>query len=148
MQTDAYAVFELKNEMGGDLATGNGRDERMLYWLNRIIENPIGIVNWQNQYTQYSWAHNFWIDFTKECGIIPGIALVFFSLRNLYYVARIVFNRDINKSVAHLVLLLGIAYFLTLFTEPTMQGAPLLMFSYLFFCGIVRSIYKNGKGIK
>lgn len=148
LQTDAYAVFELKNETGGDLATGNGRDERMLYWLNRIIENPIGIVNWQNQYSQYSWAHNFWLDFTKECGIIPGIALVLFSLRNLYYVVRIAINRHINKSVAQLVLLLGIAYFLTLFTEPTMQGAPLLMFSYLFFCGIVKSIYKNGKGIK
>lgn len=148
MQTDAYTVFELKNETGGDLATGNGRDERMQYWLNRIMESPMGIVDWHNQYYRHSWAHNFWLDFTKECGIIPGIALVFFSLRNLYYVARIAFNRHINKSVAQLVLLLGIAYFLTLFTEPTMQGAPLLMFGYLFFCGIVKSIYKNGKGIK
>lgn len=148
MQTDAYAVFELKNETGGDLTTGNGRDERMLYWINRIMESPMGILDWHNQYYLHSWAHNFWLDFTKECGIIPGIALVFFSLRNLYYVARITFNRHINKSVAHLVLLLGISYFLTLFTEPTMQGAPLLMFGYLFFCGIVKSIYKNGKGIK
>ena len=147
LQSDAYAVFELKNETGGDLATGNGRDERMLYWLGRIMESPFGIVNWANQYSLHGWAHNFWLDFTKECGWIPGLALVFFSLRNLYFVACIAFRRKINKSVSHLVLLLGIAYFLTLFTEPTMQGAPLLMYSYLFFCGITKSIYKNGEKV-
>ena len=147
LQSDAYAVFELKNETGGDLATGNGRDVRMLYWLGRIKESPFGVENWINQYSLHSWAHNFWLDFTKECGWIPGIALVFFSLRNLYYIARIALRRKMNKSVTQLVLLLGIAYFLTLFTEPTMQGAPLLMFSYLFFCGITKSIYKNGEKV-
>lgn len=147
LQSDAYAVFELKNETGGDLATGNGRDERMLYWLGRIMESPLGIADWKNQYSLHSWAHNFWLDFTKECGLIPGIALVYFSLRNLYFVARIALRRKMNKSVAQLVLLLGIAYFLTLFTEPTMQGAPLLMYSYLFFCGITKSIYKNGEKV-
>ena len=147
LQSDAYAVFELKNETGGDLATGNGRDERMLYWLGRIMESPLGVANWANQYSLHSWAHNFWIDFTKECGWISGIALVVFSLRNLYYVVCIVLRRKMNKSVAQLVMLLGIAYFLTLFTEPTMQGAPLLMFSYLFFCGITKSIYKNGEKV-
>ena len=147
LQSDAYFVFELKNESGGDLVTGNGRDERMLYWLGRIMESPLGVADWASQYSLHSWAHNFWIDFTKECGWIPGIALVLFSLRNLYYVARIALRRKTNRSVAQLVLLLGIAYFLTLFTEPTMQGAPLLMFSYLFFCGIVKSIYKNGEKV-
>lgn len=147
MQTDAYAVFELKNETGGELATGNGRDERMQYWFDRIKDSPFGVENWANQYSLHGWAHNFWLDFTKECGWIPGLALVFFSLRNLYFVACIAFRRKINKSVSHLVLLLGIAYFLTLFTEPTMQGTPLLMFSYLFFCGITKSIYKNGEKV-
>ena len=148
MQSDAYMVFELKNETGGDLATGNGRDERMLYWLSRIMNSPMGVTDWANQYSLHSWAHNFWLDFTKECGWIPGIALVIFSLRNLYFVVLIAFKKNMNKSVAQLVLLLGISYFLALFTEPTMQGAPLLMFSYFFFCGIVKSIYKNGKGVK
>lgn len=148
LQSDAYAVFQLKNETGDELTTGNGRDVRMLYWIEEIVKYPMGIANWQNEYHLYGWAHNFWLDFTKECGWIPGIALVFFSLRNLYYIARIALNTNINKSVAQLVLLLGIAYFLTLFTEPTMQGAPLLMFSYLFYCGIVKSIYKNEKGFK
>lgn len=147
LQSDAYAVFELKNETGGDLATGNGRDVRMLYWLEENAKKPMGIPDWQNRYNVYIWAHNFWLDFTKECGWIPGIALIFFSLRNLYFVARIALRRKMNKSVAQLVLLLGIAYFLTLFTEPTMQGAPLLMFSYLFFCGITKSIYKNGEKV-
>lgn len=147
VQSDAYAVFELKNETGGDLATGNGRDVRMLYWLEEISKSPMGITGWQYRYNVYSWAHNFWLDFTKECGWIPGIALIFFSLRNLYYIVRIALRRKMNKSVAQLVLLLGIAYFLTLFTEPTMQGAPLLMFSYLFFCGITKSIYKNGEKV-
>lgn len=145
MQSDAYAAFELKNEIGGDISTGNGRDERMLYWLNRVMYNPMGIVNWANEYTLYPWAHNFWLDFTKECGIIPGLALVIFSIRNLYFVVRIALTSRVNKSVAHLILLLGIAYFLTLFTEPTMQGAPLLMFSYFMFCGAVKSIYKIEK---
>ncbi len=147
LQSDAYAVFELKNETGGSLATGNGRDVRMLYWLEEISKSPMGITGWQYRYNVYSWAHNFWLDFTKECGWIPGIALVFFSLRNLYYIARIALRRKMNKSVVQLVLLLGIAYFLTLFTEPTMQGAPLLMFSYLFFCGIIKGIYKNGEKV-
>lgn len=147
LRSDAYAMFELKNETGGDLATGNGRDERMLYWFGRILESPFGVANWTNQYSLHSWAHNFWLDFTKECGWIPGIALVIFSLRNLYYVACIALRHKRNKSVAQLVMLLGIAYFLTLFTEPTMQGAPLLMFSYLFFCGIVKSIYINGEKV-
>lgn len=147
LQSDAYSVFELKNETGGDLATGNGRDERMQYWFDRIKDSPFGVENWANQYSLHGWAHNFWLDFTKECGWIPGLALVFFSLRNLYFVACIAFRRKINKSVSHLVLLLGIAYFLTLFTEPTMQGTPLLMFSYLFFCGITKSIYKNGEKV-
>lgn len=145
MQSDAYSVFELKNETGGDLTTGNGRDVRMQYWLQEIIKYPMGILNWQNRYNIYGWAHNFWIDFTKECGIIPGFALVIFSLRNLYYVAHIALRRKMNKSVAQLVLLLGVAYFLTLFTEPTMQGAPLLMFCYFMFCGIVKNIYKYEK---
>ena len=148
LQSDAYMVFELKNETGGDITTGNGRDERMLYWLGRVVESPMGIPNWLNTYYISAWAHNFWIDFAKECGWIPGIALVIFSLKNLYYVLKIAFIQKINKSVAHLVLLLGIAFFLALFTEPTMQGAPLLMFTYFIFCGIVKSIYKYGEESK
>lgn len=142
MQSDAYTAFELKNEIGGDISTGNGRDERMLYWLYKIMHNPMGIVNWVNEYSLYPWAHNFWLDFTKECGIIPGMALVCFSLKNLFYVVCIAYKKNVNKSLAQLVLLLSVAYLLTLFTEPTMQGAPLLMFSYFMFCGAVKSIYK------
>ena len=93
LQSDAYAVFELKNETGGDLATGNGRDVRMLYWLEEISKSPMGITGWQYRYNVYSWAHNFWLDFTKECGWIPGIALALFSLRNIYYNVNIAFMR-------------------------------------------------------
>ena len=143
LQSDAYAAFELKNEVGGDISTGNGRDVRMQYWLEEIRENPLGIANWKERYNQYSWAHNFWIDFTKECGWIPGFALVLFSLRNLYYIICIAFGDKVNKSIAQLILLLGISYTLTLFTEPTMQGTPLLMFSYFMFCGIVKGTYIN-----
>ena len=145
MHSDAYTAFQLKNEIGGDITTGNGRDVRMLYWLEEILKNPLGVANLNNKFNIFPWAHNFWLDFTKECGLIPGIALVFFSLRNLYYVVRISLRRNMNKSVAQLILLLGIAYFLALFTEPTMQGAPLLMFSYFMFCGALKSIYKLGK---
>lgn len=145
MQTDAYIAFQLKNETGGDITTGNGRDVRMLYWLEEILKNPLGVSNWNNKFNIYPWAHNFWLDFTKECGWIPGFALILFSLRNLYYIMVISFRCKKNKSVAHLILLLGIGYFLTLFTEPTMQGALLLMFNYFMFCGAVKRIYKIEK---
>lgn len=137
LNTGFGELFEYKNN-ATDTATGNGRIERVSYWLNLVLQHPYGVPNYKNHWVP--WAHNFWIDFAKEGGWIPGICLVIFSLLNVKDIVLVLKNKNMLANIKLLVFSMGLAFLLAFSVEPIFGGADYGMFAYFFFCGLVSSL--------
>lgn len=137
-----WEMMSYKNEFGETL-TGNGRTYRQLYWLGEVMKNPFGVANYRNQDVFY--AHNFWIDFAKDAGWIPGICLLWFSILNLKDAFGVIKSKKISSNVRMIVASMTAAFTLGFSVEPIFGGADNSMLAYFLFCGMVSSLNQKRK---
>ena len=88
-----------------------------------------------------TFAHNMWLDIGKVAGIIPFTFLTLFSCSSLLKSIRIARSKKYPQMTKMLVLSASLVFLLVCFTECIHEGAPMYMFFYLFFCGMVNSVY-------
>lgn len=142
MQSGFWEIMEYKNQ-STDIYTGNGRTDRMLYWLKQVLKNPFGVAGYRNE--SQIFAHNFWIDFAKDAGWLPGIGLLLFSLLNIKDTIIVYKRKQISPNVKLVVISMTLAFTFAFSVEPIFSGAPNGMFSYFLFCGMVSALTRTSQ---
>ena len=99
--------------------------------LQDMISNPFGHVK-----TQY--AHNMWLDFGVNGGVVPFLFLLAFSISSLINCYRFLKNNAFDESTKTIILTVYIAYNLNFMVEPILDGVPFMFFMYCMICGAVQ----------
>lgn len=115
---------------------------RILIWKSNIIRlfnNPYG---YSNAFDFQIYAHNLWLDVGRVAGSIPLIPLVVFTISAILNIYKVVtFNKD-DIFFRQLILGMGIAFFITFFMEPVMEGLFIMFLFFCFYFGTVVGIKK------
>lgn len=131
-----FQLFADREQEGSNITDAGGRTERWALGLSMLLSNPLGyhIEDW--------YAHNFWLDFGRDGGLISTILLTIFSLCVLFQSFKIRTLKVVNKKLRFIILLYSLVFIATLFSEPVHSGARMYMYMYFMFSGMVVSINK------
>lgn len=139
--TELFDVYAQRETDYSNISNAGLRMPRWEWAWNTTFENPLGTVGFLK--AEHPYAHNFWLDLGKNCGVLPFFMMILFSLNHL---------RNIIKLVRCRIPLLSFAFtlwtltcYMSLFTEPIHEGATLFMFIYFFYCGVTEQIVNGNK---
>lgn len=137
--TSLFNVFAEREIEGSSISDAGGRTERWVMGFAMILANPNGymIEDW--------YAHNFWIDFGLDGGLVSFVMLILFSIVILIKSLMIQKIKLLPDSVRYILLLFSIIFVLTLFTEPVHTGATVYMYVYFMFSGMIVEIVRQFK---
>lgn len=102
--------------------------------LKMLPSNLLGGINYSN------YAHNLWIDVAKEAGIIPFVLYILFFVDVWATAIKCYFNKNLSQICRLLIVSIISACTLTFFTEPIMQGAPLIFSLFCYISGGILTI--------
>lgn len=138
-----YVLVNYSDQLGiidrfqsDEIETGGGRMELLL----RIVSN-LGHYPWGNMGTAY-YAHNLWIDCARVTGFIPLILLLIMTGicgKDLYCLLK---AKKINYHLRFTIIILFGSLLMAFFSEPVLEGIPML---FAFFCllfGVVKEYSK------
>ena len=133
MQTELFSIYAAREtDEASSFATSGGRTVDWLLGLQMLLENPGGYA-----YTDF-YAHNYWLDFGRDGGLISAVLLLIFDIAILIKA----FRMSVSKSqVSSYVRCITFTYlficFIAAFTEPIHSGAPGFTWTYLALCGMI-----------
>ncbi len=133
MDSSLIDVYSNREIEGSTISNAGGRTERWQLGLAMLFANPSGYV-YNNDYW---YAHNFWLDFGREGGLYAFLSLSFFSVVVLWKTIILVKNKVFPTYLSKSLLCISFIFVITLFTEAVHTGAPLLMYVYYIFAGII-----------
>lgn len=134
--TELYQVFADRNTNYSNVNNVGLRTVRWEWGLKEILHNPFGSTTYQK--AAHAFAHNFWIDYGKISGVIPFALLILFSLRNLYQTLFIGYKK--MGLMSYFAFVFTTIFIATLMTEPIHEGAPLYMFVYFLYTGMINRL--------
>ena len=136
--TELFDIYMSRENDYSNLSNAGQRIPRWEWGLQTTFGNPLGNSNFLK--AEHPYAHNFWLDIGKNCGVIPFFMMCLFSFIHLLQVWKILWKR---YSAQTLVLVLWtITCYISLFTEPIHEGATLFMYVYFYFCGLCYKMTK------
>lgn len=123
-------------------SVAGGRGSRWSQGIDLIIKNPFGGGNFL--YGDRYYSHNFWLDIGVMGGIIPFFLMVIFVIIN-FNKNRLLIKHLFKSSFFYgtILLIINIAFILTFFVEPILEGNPQYVFAYFMFMGMNSISYKN-----
>ncbi len=130
--TELFSVYSARETDMSNISNFGLRLPRWEWAWDTMISHPWGDSNYM--LAEHPYAHNFWLDIGKNCGVLPFIMMCIFSIMNLVNVYKIILKS--NGLLTLLVMLWTLACYISLFTEPIHEGAPAFMFVYFFYCGV------------
>jgi hypothetical protein len=113
---------------------------RFVLWKNAIgglLAYPLGNSDYEIG-SQY--AHNMWLDVGRRAGIFPVIPLIFISLLTAINLIKASLVKSIQENVRYLLVGFGIAFYLTFFLEPILEGSYIFFFLFCFYAGVINGI--------
>ena len=116
---------------------------RVIIWgnaINAIVEHPFGLPPNLRYNIGAEYAHNLWLDVGLRAGILPTIPLLIFTISLLVSIVKIVFSSKYGTFLRVLIAGAGIAFYITFFLEPIMEGFFVMFLLYCFYFGIVVGI--------
>jgi O-antigen ligase len=105
-----------------------------------IFEHPFGIPPNFRFNLGSNFAHNLWLDVGLKTGILPLIPLLIFTISLLFSMVKVVLNRKYLIFLRVLIAVTGIAFYVTFFLEPVMEGFFIMFLLYCFYFGIVEGV--------
>lgn len=126
--SELFSLYEAREKEYSSVSNFGGRDKKWRIAWDFIKHNPLGEKN-------ELYAHNMWLDFGKDGGIISFILFVLFSLINYLRIIKITTNKNIDKIVRFTITVFSIQIFLTCFTECIHEGARGYLYVYFLICG-------------
>ncbi len=117
---------------------------RFIIWkesLRSFLSYPFGVTYHNVSYMiGASYAHNLWLDVGLKTGFISLIPSLILTVSGLFSIAKITFNSNNEELVRALTAGFGIAFYVTFFVEPIMEGYSIFFFIYCFYLGILGGI--------
>lgn len=142
---DAIENYSRRDFGTGSVEGFGGRDERWSAALVQIIERPFGDTG-LDLGGYYNYAHNLWLDTGIRGGLLSLILLLIITCKFIKRGIKVYKFGAVSKFERQVLLLIGVAFMLQLFTEPIIEGLPQFFWLWLFFLGILDSfpcIYRN-----
>lgn len=133
----AYISREDDKEYG--IQTGGGRTELWKKGIENIFIYPTG---YPNPTLRTEYCHNYWLDTSSTGG---DLSLLFLLLATFIHIKKSFFLIKNLKNVflRSLIIVFNIAFFLTCFVEPVMEGSPIYIFMLYMFAGINSELYRS-----
>ena len=124
-----------------DLVTAGDRSVAWKLGFVNLFEYPFG----GEPMNTVSYYHNFWLDIRKVSGIIPFLIMLTFTLINYKFLFYNQNLRAISNSLLEFSRIGFVTLLLIMFVEPIIEGAPLLFYFFIFYCGLNKSFYSVQK---
>jgi hypothetical protein len=123
--------------------TDISQESRISIWKNNLIglfRNPYGhfrtgIGN--------DFAHNLWLDVGLRTGFMPLLPLLVFTVMALVTQARLIYDRSADLFLRVLLAGSAVAFYVTFFFEPALEGLFIMFFIYCFYTGMVQELSEN-----
>lgn len=125
-----------------DRITGTNftEESRLVIWkraLSGFSLYPFGNIDYK---IGASYAHNLWLDTARKSGIITLIPLLYVTFLNIHYYLKVILNKSHDEFLRLLITGFGVAFYITFFVEPILDGLYILFFLYCFYFGILAGI--------
>lgn len=135
--SEIYQVFSSREIEGSNIYDAGGRSVRWSIGLASLFDHPMG-------YQSYDWyAHNFWLDFGREGGIIPSFILIIFSISIIIICIRLQSFHKIPLHVRFNLLIFTYIINIAFFTEPVHSGSSISMYFYFMLSGIILGLFRQ-----
>ena len=133
LDADYFSVLGNRLEApDANSASAGGRTERWTRSLDNLFVKPLG---WS--FDEFGYSHNLWLDVAQVAGLIPFIAIIIFSYKNIVKTIRATTKRNGDLSFRTMILAYTLSANLLFFVEPVMQGTFFMFVVYCFFQGVI-----------
>ena len=136
--SELFTLYQAREKDYSSVSNFGGRDERWLTAIAFILNNPFG-----SSLSNTIYAHNMWLDFGKDGGIISFILLVLFSLYCYFTLFSSVMHRRLKGVVAFMCVVYTIQMFSSNFTECIHEGARGFLYVYFLLTGYITGYCKK-----
>lgn len=137
---DAVNEYEARNSGGGSVSSYGGRSELWSAAINQLFTEPFGNCKGVYINGRYRYAHNLWLDTGAYAGIFPLLALIWITVIYFRSIIRMYRLRYFNRFEKNTLVLIAVALFLQMNTEPIMQGVPQFFWYFIFFISIISTL--------
>lgn len=125
-----------------NVGTAGNRSFRWVDAISRLFYMPLGWYG-KEYLTGYYQVHNFWLDIGRVAGIIPFLLLLIPTISSIKIAMQLFYIR--NKIFIAFLLGLYVSIFAAIFMEPAMEGLPIIVYYFIFVCGIMNGYYRRIK---
>ena len=141
--SDALNQYDARDSGVGSVSSYGGRSERWEAAFNQIFENP-----WGNDKGAYlnglpTFAHNMWLDTGAFAGIVPMLLLIWIAVIYIQSIIKMYRFEYLNQFERNVLVLIGVAMFLQLNTEPVMQGLFQFFLYFIFYTSVVSNMNRK-----
>ena len=133
MQTELFTLYaEREMDEDASFATSGGRTVRWLMGLQMLLNSPGGYT-----YSDF-YAHNYWLDFGRDGGLISAVLLLIFNIAILIKAFSISLQKSKMSSYIRCITFTYVFIcFVAAFSEPIHLGAPAFTWTYMALCGFI-----------
>lgn len=137
---DAVDFYSNREIHGHDVSSLGGRDERMYLAFEQMLSQPWGGAKGLKFGSQYSYAHNLWLDAGLKggilCVLILGIALIQLIKDSI----KIIKTKKYGYFDKIFFSLIAITLITQCMVEPIIDAVPQYFWLFLFFIGIEQTL--------
>ena len=143
LDSDVFSVYwdRMESKDYGSNSAG-GRTDLWLQGIENLWKYPMGAAAY---ISGLRFSHNFWLDIGRVSGVIPMFFMLWFSIRNLYISAKLVFNRYLSIFTRSFILSINIVFWAIMGVEPILEGYFSFLSLYFMFSGMFYVLYKQLK---
>lgn len=140
---DAVNQYEARDTGGGSVDSAGGRTDRWAAAINQLFDEPWGNEKGVRFNGKFANAHNMWLDAGVVAGIVPMILLILIGIIYIRAIFRMYRFRYFNQFERNTLVLMGVAMFLQLNTEPVIQGVFQLFLYFIFYLSILNNLNRK-----
>ncbi len=126
-----FDAYTQRNEVGLDDA--GDRSWRWIDALEKLFIYPFGWSN--NQATFHAYVHNGWLDIARVAGVIPFLIFTITNIVIFFKTWKLIKN-NLRDFFVLVLVAINVAFFLTIFVEPIIEGCCLYLYLYCMLWGI------------
>lgn len=141
--SDALNQYEARDTGVGSVGTYGGRSQIWGAAIDQLFTEPWGNAKGVNVNGRYRFAHNMWLDTGAYAGIIPMCLLLGIGIIYISAVIKMYRFNYLNQFERNTLVLIGVALFLQLNTEPVMQGLFQFFLYFMFYISILNNLNRK-----
>lgn len=141
--SDALDQYDARDTGGGSVDSAGGRTERWEAAISQLTAQPWGSDKGLCLNGQYTYAHNMWLDTGVYAGITPMLLLIWITVIYIRSIIKMYRVEYLNQFEKNTLILIGVALFLQLNTEPVLQGLFQFFLYFIFYLSILNNLNRK-----